>query len=594
MATVNNRHPSVTLPASNGCPAFEASLERVNVILGTNGSGKSKLLNNIAFHVRDTNPDFIVVQTEGGRQISLNQRVSGSASKKNPEPDAMASLQSNYVQALTGVTRKRVAGEREMGMSWLSPSVRFQHALRYIANAYAGADFNYRQRLYEWGDTDRSSDAPEREELDLLSELFDLFSEIFPEITISLQNMQRKEAGTRDKPVNQQMFSLQCSKRGNVYDINELSDGEKQVFASLVDRYLLRGTICFFVVDEPELNLDPLLACSFWDVMEREMPECTFLYATHSIDFAMRKNVSSVWLLGQTGPVRLARPGMESLTLSEQRQFLGSIRGIVTADLGVVVEGKDDSIDATFYQWLLTGNGEICVRSYGGCEDVMNATKRLDVWNQLAPGARLVGVVDRDYRSDEEVAHMTDTTCVLLDLHDAESYLCHPDVLIELADQLGIDQFPDRTELIERLKKCFENQKHSTSARRLACRCKSKRHVSLTKDQLSRIASDADLIRAVKKSAELDQKNPPVETSVDNVAKIIREELKRCKDTLDGNDILDMLRLFRGKELLDEFAQLLDLPDRHAVARFVARKLSPDDFPHMKLLRDSILGRAKS
>ena len=178
MATVNNRHPSVTLPASNGCPAFEASLERVNVILGTNGSGKSKLLNNIAFHVRDTNPDFIVVQTEGGRQISLSQSVSGSARTKNAEPDAMASLQSNYVQALTGVTRESVAGERDMGMgaSWLSPSVRFQRALLYIANAYAGADFDYRQRLYEWGDTDRSSGAPEREEPDLLSELFDLFS----------------------------------------------------------------------------------------------------------------------------------------------------------------------------------------------------------------------------------------------------------------------------------------------------------------------------------------------------------------------------------------------------------------------------------
>ena len=53
------------------------------------------------------------------------------------------------------------------------------------------------------------------------------------------------------------------------------------------------------LVDEPELNLNPGLACRFWDIVEIELPESIFVYATHCVSFAMRNHVQKIIVLGK-------------------------------------------------------------------------------------------------------------------------------------------------------------------------------------------------------------------------------------------------------------------------------------------------------
>lgn len=45
---------------------------------------------------------------------------------------------------------------------------------------------------------------------------------------------------------------------------------------------------------------------------------------------------------------------------------------------------------------------QISVVGYGGCEDVADATRKLELWKHIAPTANVLGIVDRDYRSDRE------------------------------------------------------------------------------------------------------------------------------------------------------------------------------------------------
>ena len=73
-------------------------------------------------------------------------------------------------------------------------------------------------------------------------------------------------------------FELTCLKNQQEYPPSALSEGEKQIFGMLADRYFYRQKKCLFLVDEPALNLDPVLAIKYWNLLEREMPDSVFVY----------------------------------------------------------------------------------------------------------------------------------------------------------------------------------------------------------------------------------------------------------------------------------------------------------------------------
>jgi len=574
---------SISLPEQEGCPAFDGTLRQTNVFLGTNGSGKSKLLDRIANTVRQDHPGYRVVQTIGGRSIELSDNIgSGSSRRNNIDDVELGDLEEGWRDGYTS----QLPNARQR--SDYSPQHRFSVAVKQLAHLMATQEQDYKHRFLAWGETDRTTPAPFRRPSPIQS-LLDLFTEVFPEIKISTINAKTNESYTKDGPLYSHSFSLQCLKNGQVYPVSKLSDGEKQIFASLADRYFLRDTKVVFVVDEPELNLDPQLACDFWSLMEREMPASAFIYATHSLDFALRKGIDTIWTIGQSGPAPINREQLVSLPPDEQRRFLGGIRGILAADMGVVVEGNQDSIDSEFYPWLLKGEGQICVRGYGGCDDVFDATKKLDIWKHIAPSARLVGVIDRDYRTDTELSKIAETGCLALDFHDAEAYFCHPAVLLALAKKLGRNEFPDERTLKEKIVEYCSAALYKTVGCRMARRCRTRRQVSIPNERIAAISSDAALIKVAAEFANLDQSNPPIETSPDFVKSIVREELKLCKKAIDQQNIDEMLRLFNGKDLLSHFATLFRFTDGTAIAEYASQNLEATDFAHLKLLKQSIL-----
>jgi ABC-type Mn2+/Zn2+ transport system ATPase subunit len=118
-----------------------------------------------------------------------------------------------------------------------------------------------------------------------MTELFESFAEVFPGITLSLEK-----------------GGIQCKQNGQTYDVGQLSDGEKQVFLLLADALFVSSDGAMFLVDEPELQLHPRLADTLWTSVERRRPTSKFVYATHSLSFAMRPSVDTRIVL--SGPNR--------------------------------------------------------------------------------------------------------------------------------------------------------------------------------------------------------------------------------------------------------------------------------------------------
>ena len=148
---------------------------------------------------------------------------------------------------------------------------------------------------------------------------------------------------------------MRCRKNNNEYGPTGLSDGEKQVFSILVDIIELTDSNSILFVDEPELNLNPGLANRLWSSIEALLPDAVFIYATHSVSFAMRETVEHLIVMSNRDDNIQEITDLGALSHNDQQELLGNIPGLLAQGSTLVVEGHDESFDSIFYHWLLEG-----------------------------------------------------------------------------------------------------------------------------------------------------------------------------------------------------------------------------------------------
>lgn len=122
----------------------------------------------------------------------------------------------------------------------------------------------------------------------------------------------------------------------------------------LLGRFFLGDNPEFFLVDEPDRNMNPRLAERFWSTIESEHHSgSVFVYATHSASFALRPGVDRIFLLDGNKATRVDDiESFGSLPRSAREEFLGSIPSIVTRDRVLVTEGDEGGIDKEFFEFL--------------------------------------------------------------------------------------------------------------------------------------------------------------------------------------------------------------------------------------------------
>ena len=540
---------------TTGMPRIVTDFGRITVLLGSNGTGKSKALSQIRSMGSSFGSSRPVVYIEGGRVIT-----------------PPVAVQSTDQESYNLFRNHQIAIQNFEGRRGQPIASRNKDVFYVLARRSDTSKVEHSDAVLAWQKTGSVGPCPVKSE-DPQEILHSMFNDVFPEITLSI-------AQDNDR-------TFQATKGTSQYSVTQLSDGERQVLFVLADIALTAKPESLIVVDEPELNLNAHLAGRLWDAIESRLPEAVFVYATHNVSFAMRPSIECVIALGGRRELAVEIDTVSNLDPNEARELLGAIPAILAAPAALGVEGTDQSFDRDFYAWLL-GRTDVAVVPLGGCEDVQAAVSRRGMWDKLAPSICLAGVIDRDYRSDQTLSNAPDSCCIL-DFHEAESYLCQPEILIAVAEKLGlVASIPTEAKVAQEIVAYFDGTLMRTAINRLNHRARIRLNVSLG---AAAARSDLDSVRtqiATEARSEASKAEQYVGETV--ALKIFNEEYERCTNARDSANIPEILRLCQGKQLLRILAPLAGCNNESMYVRAVYKHLDLDSFTSLKGLRVELEG----
>lgn len=268
------------------------------------------------------------------------------------------------------------------------------------------------------------------------------------------------------------------------YSTDQMSDGERALLYFLFTVMEAKdGAI--IIIDEPELHMHKSVQYKLWDILERERPDCLFVYITHDLEFAVNRSSSlclwcekyghpNKWELKQVNP-NLKLP--QALLL----ELLGSREKIL------FVEGDENSYDAQLFKTLYH---DFTVKPVGSCKNVIDYVKAFKkLKSQNMHNIESFGIVDRDYRSESRISGLEGLGVKVLPYAEIENIFLDEKLLRIMAKELAcnVDDAVKRTKgsvykLCEKIKMVQATQKT----------------ISAMKDSISQISelSKSNLLRA--------------------------------------------------------------------------------------------------
>lgn len=209
----------------------------------------------------------------------------------------------------------------------------------------------------------------------------------------------------------------------------KLSAGEKLVlyyFGGVL--YAPPGAV--IPIESPELFLHPSTLRRVWDRVESLRPDCTFVYTTHDLDFAAtRSGATTIWVRGCDAEAQVfdyvVLPPDSPLREDMYMAILGARRPVL------FIEGDNThSIDSKLYPLIFP---EHTVTALGSCDRVIESTR---VFNSLEGFHHLdsMGIVDRDRRSEQEVAYLRRKKIMVPEVAEIENLLMVEGVVKAVAE----------------------------------------------------------------------------------------------------------------------------------------------------------------
>ena len=211
------------------------------------------------------------------------------------------------------------------------------------------------------------------------------------------------------------------------YSATEMSDGERSVLY-LAAQVLSIPENKIFIIDEPELHLHGSIMNKLWQELEKERPDCLFIYITHDMNFAaMHGDVDKIWIKSYDGHSwqyeKLPDTDLpEELRLS----ILGGRKPVI------FVEGEKQSFDTQLYSILYP---QYHVIACGSCTQVIALTKSFNKETSLHDFA-VYGIIDRDFRTDREIEQYKKDNIFTLDVAEVENLFLIEDVIRYIAKYL--------------------------------------------------------------------------------------------------------------------------------------------------------------
>ena len=374
-----------------------------------------------------------------------------------------------------------------------------------------------------------------------LDKLFKVWRSVFPQRTLKMRDL---------------AFLASVPGSDEWYSATEMSDGERSVL------YLAAQVLCIpkgktIIVDEPETHLHPSLMSRLWEALESERKDCLFIYITHDVDFAAQHELSDIiWVKSFNGKSWdwefLPESALPEALLIE---LAGNRKPVL------FVEGTKDSYDARLYSLIYP---DCFIVPCGSCEQVIQNTKAYRATSVLSQ-VEAYGLIDRDFRSEEELEGLKEKGVSALGVAEVENLFLVEPVVRFAADRLmanGQEVFDSVRDYVinQRFKNQLDKQVNSAT-------------IAALKGKLSGLdiaASKSDL----KKSYEDALGNVSFEI-------IYAEQRTRYDEAFQNNDYPEVLKVFNEKGLANSIGHFMGVDNKEYCGK-VLRLLELED--HDKVL----------
>lgn len=327
------------------------------------------------------------------------------------------------------------------------------------------------------------------------------------------------------------------------YEAGDMSDGERASFY-LIGQCMVAPEGSVVVIDEPELHIHRSIQSFLFDSIERERPDCLFVYITHDLDFAAsRTGATRVWLKGYDGSHwewELV-PEQEGVPKQLLLNVIGSRKKVL------LVEGDRNSLDYAIYSSIYPDR---TVYPMGGCTEVIAAVKTLrslETIHHLDP----LGLIDRDYRGDEEIASLNRKGIKVLRFHELEHLLLIESIIAEVAHSLSRE---DGEIIIQAIRsKVFEHVKGKIEMA----------SAKLAANRMRKRLSNFD-VKNIRNQTLLNQQFTLLTQSI-NSQTIYDQAKQEIEIALENEDYPTLLRLYSDTGLSCEVEKLLGLSKKNYV-----------------------------
>ena len=516
------------LPSVDGNTDVFSSSTKSFILIGANGSGKTRLGIWIEQHYRDSS-----YRISAQRSLTISQYIEqkglGEASSELLYGGANAEKRDNRWQY--DVKLKRHVPE----ITELTDFNRVLSTL--IAKQTLEEHEFYESCRLMAGGGGRVND------VDLPQTTFDklkrIWNAVFPHLSIDIRD-------------------AQVIAEPNGFDSDEfhgrfMSDGEREAL------YLIAQVLCvpqgtMLIVDEPEIHLHCSIVEPLWAQLERERDDCMFVYITHDTQFAARHTgATKVWLQGYDGESWQYQEVSESDLPDEMLlDILGSRKKVL------FVEGDSSSYD---YQVFTSAYPEYYVIPCGSCEQVTERTKAMQACSSLHD-KDCYGIIDRDHRRRGELESLATHGVHALPVAEIENVFVTREVIECVAEAIAPGNPGKADEVVNAvIDTVYANALDSQVNGAFVSEVRYRLTVSSLKGK-----TPAEL------SAEIARQSSEEEL------RAIRDEIEReYTSALERRDYPEVLRLLNDKSVLGVAAKSLGLGGKKQYMQHVIGRLANGD-----------------
>lgn len=384
-----------------------------------------------------------------------------------------------------------------------------------------------------------------------------LWSEIYPEISW--------EEDTNNR-------IIKPSKHDKLYNINDMSDGEKVVILYILS-VLNAEENSYIIIDEPETFLNPSIYKKLWNLLENIRKDCIFIYISHNVDFiSTRFNNDLYWLRSFDGENNWEIQQIDVDRFELPRELLTEILGSQVPI--IFCEGTKGSLDNKVYSILFDGKASIIP-----VEGHIEVEKYTKLYNNIENKINTAyGIVDRDQHSLQKIDKYKNDNIFVLHFNEIEMLLISEEIVDILIEELPDENKIEKEKFKDKFFTIMKNRKEEIINKKIKAKVDEffeteKADENMCDDTEEIIRNVSDRIRELNIEEQKEETNEKIEKIINtknykealkichfkNILKVVGNELSYSKYEIHAIGKLQHNENLRDVLLKNYFSELLEM-----------------------------------